>query len=321
MIKKHIDGIISSLDCLAFGDMRKAFLVLIESIKKNCSCPKIHIILSDDISVFAKKIFEEINDIEISSCDFTKISEIDKNIRKNTCFAYCEYPSAHNFRSYDFEKIRFFLSYFKIKLSCGFIFSNPFFCDQTGFIKADYSLFLNYCVTGVLKENEKYHKNACVLTSEKDLIESYFANKFEIKISGEEILKINKSSSNAAKIYDIIMRNDFFKNLKIVHVNSSGYKDYKNNRKISKIDGFYISVTGEEKNVSAAYEKISFLLRPHGFKTSAAGDNIEDYFDFIKEEEKCRLIKIINESDIKSSESQFLIKAGYGDIVFGDIKQ
>ncbi len=183
---------------------------------------KIHIIYDEDVIMPVKNFIKKIPYCESNECDFKDISIIDKNIKKNTAFAYCEYPSARFFRSYDFEQIYRFLSYFKIKLACGLFFANPAGCD--------YSI---------------------------DLLQPASINGSVPKIPGDYFKNLTRASSNAGAIYDIILQKNIFKNLKIIRLNSSKhYIDYKNNRKLSKTDGMYINVSGETQLIKKAYNAI-----------------------------------------------------------------
>jgi len=129
MISKHIDKIISTAACGGPQDFLREFSELADCAKKTFGAEKIHAVISDDIIAPARLALLNTPGVEISECDFTSLAAVDRAVRKNTAFAYCEYPSARAFRSFNFEKLYGFFNYFKITFACGMVFTDPLQCD------------------------------------------------------------------------------------------------------------------------------------------------------------------------------------------------
>lgn len=129
MISKHIDKIISTAACGGPQDFLRGFSELAGCAKKTFGAEKIHAVISDDIIAPARLVLLNMPGVEISECDFTSLAAVDRAVRRNTAFAYCEYPSARAFRSFNFEKLCVFFKYFKIAFACGMVFTDPLQCD------------------------------------------------------------------------------------------------------------------------------------------------------------------------------------------------
>ena len=263
----YINKIVSAHDGPERGDLKRFFSRLAGGARRIRAGEKIHAIISGDIITPARRAIFEIPDIEVSECDFTDLSAIDGAVGKNTAFAYCEYPSARNFRTFDFEKIHEFLSYFRIELACGFFFSDPRCCNINA--GADW-------------------------------------------VPPGDFRLISKSAVNARRICDSLMRRPGFGALKIVHVSSSKYADYKNNRKISRIDGSFISVSGgPPEKIDEFYRDIAAALGPAGLITGELGGGVESYYELAADYVNYRLYKYRHdENGGGGDEHGFIIKAG-----------
>lgn len=261
-----IDKLISAHDGPERGDLKRFFSRLAGGARRIRAGEKIHAIISGDIITPARRAIFEIPDIEVSECDFTDISAIDGAVRKNTAFAYCEYPSARNFRTFDFEKIHEFLSYFRIELACGFFFSDPRCCNI----------------------------NAGAGWTAPD-----------------DFRAISKSAANARRIYDILTKKTAFGGLKVAHVNSSKYADYKNNRKISRIDGSFIRVSGgPAEKIDEIYLGITAALAPAGLITGELDGGMESYRELAADYVNYRLYKYGPGENGGGEGPGFILKAG-----------
>lgn len=129
MISKHVDKIIVTAACGGPQDFLRGFSELADCAKKKYGTQKIHAVISDDIIAPARLALLNTPGVEICECDFTSLAAVDRAVRRNTAFAYCEYPSARAFRSFNFEKLYGFFNYFKIALACGMVFTDPLQCE------------------------------------------------------------------------------------------------------------------------------------------------------------------------------------------------
>jgi hypothetical protein len=262
----YIDKTISAHDGPERGDLKGFFSRLAGGARRFRAGEKIHAIISGDIITPASRAIFEIHDIEVSECDFTDLSAVDGAVRKNTAFAYCEYPSARTFRTFDFEKIHEFLSYFRIELACGFFFSDPRCCNINA--GADWA-------------------------------------------PPGDFRAISKSAANARRICDILARRPGLGGLKIVHVSSSKYADYKNNRKISRVDGSFISVSGgPAEKIDEIYRSIAAVLGPAGLIAGDLDGGMESYYQLAADYINYRLYKYRHSENGGGNEPGFVIKAG-----------
>lgn len=270
-----IDKITSAHDGPESGDLNGFFSRLAAGDGRFRAGGNIHAIISGDIITPARRAIFEINNIEVSECDFTDLSAIDGAVRKNTAFAYCEYPSARGFRTFDFEKIHEFLSYFRIELACGFFLSDPRCCN---------------------------------------------INPGAAWAPPADFRSISKSAANARRIYDLLARRPALGGLKIAHVNSSKYADYKNNRKISRVDGSFISVSGDAaEKIEEIYRGIKAALIPAGLITGELNGAMEAYRELAADYVNYRLYKYGNCETYAGNESGFIIKAGADPTVFNGL--
>lgn len=164
---------------------------------------------------------------------------------------------------------------------------------------------------------------------------SKFLNYFKIKLAcglyfadpcccgygenGGRFIKISRSAAIARKIHEIISAKPIFKNLLITRVNSSNYTDYKNNRKLCKIDGCYIKVSGGGLALKAAYGSLCGALNGSGFIKGELGGKIEDYYQLVCDYDNCGIYSLSSGDASKKSGgadecqndiSGFIIKAG-----------
>jgi hypothetical protein len=275
----YIDKTISAHDGPERGDLKDFFSRLAGGARRFRAGDKIHAIISGDIITPARRAIFETTDIEVSECDFTVLSAIDGAVRENTAFAYCEYPSARTFRTFDFEKIHEFLTYFRIELACGFFFSDPRCCN---------------------------------------------INAGAEWVPPADFRAISKSAANARRIYDTLTRRPAFGGLKIAHVNSSNkYKDYKNNRKISRVDGSFISVSGgPAEKTEEIYRSISAALGPAGLITGEPdGGEMKSYYELAGDYVNYRLYKYRHIENGGGNEPGFIIKAGADPSVINALSQ
>lgn len=261
MISEYISQLISPHNWKCPGDFEKEYGGLFDCAKNSVSAGgRAHIIISDDMILPAKLAFNKAEGVEISVCDFTSLAAIDRAVRKNTVLAYCEYPSAKGFRSYDFEKISEFFNYFKIKLACGLYFAEPHCCGYGG----------------------KNNANA-------NEIDAHF-------------IKISRNAANAREIHEILSSKGIFSGLDITRVNSSKYIDYKNNRKISKIDGCYVKIGGGDKTaLKAAFNSLCAALNGSGFIKGNLGGAIADYYQLARDYDNCGVYSTSSEMTSEKS--------------------
>ncbi|HBC76321.1 MAG: hypothetical protein A2008_13260 [Candidatus Wallbacteria bacterium GWC2_49_35] len=273
-----IDKTISAHDGPERGDLKGFFSRLTGGARRFRAGEKVHAIISGDIITPARRAIFETSDIEVSECDFTDLSAIDGAVRKNTAFAYCEYPSARTFRTFDFEKIHEFLTYFRIELACGFFFSDPRCCNINS--GADWA-------------------------------------------PPGDFRAISKSAANARRICDILTHRPGFGGLKIVHVNSSKYADYKNTRKISRVDGSFISVSGGPvEKIDGIYRSIAAALGPAGLITGELNDGMESYYELAADYINYRLYKCMHgENGGGGDKPGFIIKAGADPSVINGLNE
>lgn len=262
----YIDKIISAHDGPESGDLNGFFSRLTSGDGRFRAGEKMHAIISCDIITPARRTIFEINNVEISECDFADLSAIDVAVRKNTAFAYCEYPSARGFRTFDFEKIHEFLSYFRIELACGFFFSDPRCCN---------------------------------------------INPGAAWVPPDDFRSISKSAANARRIYDLLARRPAAGGLKIAHVNSSKYADYKNNRKISRVDGSFIRVSGgAAEKIEEIYSAVAAALAPAGLITGELNGAMQVYRELAADYVNYRLYKYAHCETGGVNGHGFIIKAG-----------
>lgn len=198
----------------------------------------IHALVSDDIVGPARKALLDLAGVKVTEADFTDISAIDRAVRKNTFFAYCEYPSAALFRTFDFAGIHEFLSYFKIELACGFFFADPRFCNSRPPESAG--------APPPLPEGAKTISR-CAANARR------LAEKLSRRAGLDGITVVRPSSSNT-------------------------YADYKNHRGISRVDGSCLLIRGrDDRQTAAAAEVLRSALGPAGLVTGELGEDDGPY--------------------------------------------
>ncbi len=261
MISEYISLLISPHNWSGPGDFEKEYGGLSGCAKNSVNGGGMaHIIVSDDTILPVQLAFSKAEGIEISFCDFNSLAAIDRAVKKNTVLAYCEYPSAKGFRTYDFEKISGFLNYFKIKLACGLYFGEPYCCGYDG-------------------------KNG----AKADGIDDHF-------------VKISRNAANAREIHEILSRKDIFSGLDITRVDSSKYADYKNNRKISKINGCYLKIGGGDKiALKAAFDSLCAALDGSGFIKGKLSCAISDYYRLARDYDNCSVYSVSSETALEKS--------------------
>jgi len=244
------------LDAMNFerrGSLAEAIAHVVSDVVAFSKTNRPHAVVSDDISREALECFKK--SMDASVCDFSNLRNIDRCIKRETFLIYFEMPSFEKFRAYDFEEIKRFADSFGLRTCIGFSFTDPYCANTSEILRPDHiiqfpsSYFLSEIGSAgwaVLTKNE-IGGNGDIKAGKKEKENN------EIK-NGEGIKRfefnINRSFSNARRLYSILKKSAKTKDLEVIYTEKSDHADYKIIRRALRESGCFVRVNGKSKEIS-----------------------------------------------------------------------
>jgi len=233
--------------------LAKAVARVVSNAAAGSKTGELNAIVSHDISPDALECFQKA--ASVSVCDFSNLRNIDRLVKRDTALIYFEVPSFEKFRVYDFEDIKRFAESFGIKTCIGFSFTDPYCANTREILRPDHiiqfpsSYFLAETKTAgwaVLTKNESGAADEGK-AGRKENDENEIKNAEDIK---QFEFHINRSFSNARRLYSILKKSSKIKHLEVIYTEKSDHADYKIIRRALRESGCFVRVNGASEEIS-----------------------------------------------------------------------